>query len=252
MKLIIACVLAVALLGCEKKNAPTVDGKDAGVTNAAATVSSVKRDLDRILSVYESEHTGNPRPNFDCEALIRSLDQKSDQLACCRYFIDRIFALKLDGLSYQRQEWVISLVRYNFGRLASIAAGGERKWIDSYDVTIKMYVWWKSQIMRIRPRHRRDKDEPRTFDLERDKELEAWRWIYYDGIQDFENMIGCEEYAFNRRKQMIPEDDWMEIKAMFEKALGRPLRSEERSRSDYRSKIWVDFPGVKFDKDALP
>ena len=251
MKLIIACVLAVTLLGCEK-NAPTVEGKDASVTNAAATVSSVKRDLDRILSVYESEHTGTPRPNLDCEALIRSLDQKSDQLACCRYFIDRIFALKLDGLSYQRQEWVISLVRHNFSRLASIAAGGDRKWIDSYDVTIKMYVWWKSQIMRIRPRHRRDKDEPRTFDLERDKELEAWRWIYYDGIQDFENMIGCEEYAFNRRKQMIPEDDWMEIKVMFEKALGRPLRSEERSRSDYRAKIWVDFPDVKFDKDALP
>jgi hypothetical protein len=253
MRMIIVCALAVALLGCEKGNVAAIDGKNGVVTNATvATVASVKKGLDEIIEIYESEYDRRPRPNMDCVGLIRSLEKKSDQVTCYRYFMDRVFALKLDGLSYRQQSWVISLLEHTLDDVASIAADTDESWVCYYDVVIKRYVWWKTQILRVRPRHRRAKDEPRTFDIERDKEFYAWQSIYYGGIKDFENTISCMEFGLERTRQLMKEEEWTIITNLFEKSLGRPLRTEKQAMSDFKAKIWVDFPGVKFDKDALP
>ena len=79
MKMIVVCVLAVTLLGCEQKDVVVVDGKNGVVTNATvATVASVKEGLDEIIEIYESEYDRRPRPNMDCVGLIRSLGKKPD------------------------------------------------------------------------------------------------------------------------------------------------------------------------------
>ena len=253
MKWIVASALAVTLFGCEKGNLAVVCGKDGVVTNVTkATVASVKRELDEIIEVYESEYDRRRRPNMDCVGLIRSLEKKPDQVTCYHYFMDRVFALNLDGLSYRQQAWVINLLEHTLEDVASIAADTDESWVSYYDVVIKRYVWWKAQILRVRPRHRRANDEPRTFDIERDKEFYAWQSIYYGGIKDFENTISCMEFGLERTRQLMKEEEWTSITNLFEKSLGRPVRDGKRALSDYSAKIWVDFPGVKFDKDALP
>jgi hypothetical protein len=253
MKMIVVCVLAMVLLGCEKENVAVIDGKDGAVTNATkATVASVKKGLDEIIEIYESEYDRRSRPNMDCVGLIRSLEKVTDQVTCYRYFMDRVFALKLDGLSYRQQSWVISLLEHTLDDVASIAADTDESWVSYYDVVIKRYVWWKAQILRVRPRHRREKNEPRTFDIERDREFYAWQSIYYGGIKDFENTISCMEFRLERTRQLMNEGEWTCITNLFEKSLGRPVRDGKRALSDYTARIWVDFPDVKFDKDALP
>ena len=253
MRMIIVCALAVALLGCEKGNGTAIDGKNGVVTNATvATVASVKKGLDEIIEIYESEYDRRPRPNMDCVGLIRSLEKKPDQVTCCRYFMDRVFALKLDGLSYRQQAWVINLLEHTLEDVASLAVATDETWGSYYAGVIQRYAWRKAQILRVRPRHRRAKDEPRTFDLERDKEFYAWQSIYYGGIKDFENAISCLEFRLERTRQLMKEEEWNSITNLFEKSLGRPVRDGKRALSDYSAKIWVDFPGVKFDKDALP
>lgn len=254
MRIVFVCALSMALLGCEKGNVAVVDGEDGVVTNATTvTVASVKMGLDEIIEIYESEYDRRPRPNMDFMDLIRSLEKKSDQVACSRYFMERVFALKLDGLSYRHQAWVINLLEHTLEDVASIATDADEKWVNHYAGEIKRYVWWKSQILRVRPRHRRAKDEPRTIsDIGRDKEVSAWQSIYYGGIKDFENTISCMEFRLERTRQLMKEEEWTFITNLFEKSLGRPVREGTRALSDYRAKIWVDFPDVKFDKDALP
>lgn len=252
MKRAFCVALSLAVLGCGEREVAvrrtSAECPRAMDAPAGVSVASVKRGLDAIVGVYESEPLGAVSCGMDGVGLIRCLSNPEDRRACAGYFADRLLSVRIAHLSWRRQAEVIGFVVKDLGSLRGVGRDGASYWRDWYDVTLRALDWQKLQILRVRPKYRLSGHEGN--DPAREEELRGWRAVYYGGIRNYEAGLRTLEGLFPCRRRQMGDEVWLEIRDKIEAWLGRPLRTDAQIRRDHKERRNVVFD-VKDDfRDA--
>lgn len=250
MKRLIWMFLAVVISGCGEGRNPQKSGDLAcqDSTKGVVTPEKVKECLNRICQVCEAEREGQAPCDLDGFAQIQRLTNVTQRLECIRYFVDKLLSLRLGHLSYWRQwnvvDYVIRHVDESRGYFSQLPGG----WEERYDVELRLLEWQKEQIERVKPK-RRVKD-PYAYDSRiSEMEFQGWCIIYYGGMDAYESRLRNLEGFLPVNKRRIPDDEWGRIVEKVENYLGRPIRTKEQLRRDFKEKKRMVYKQKRDDCD---
>jgi len=240
MNRLIPIALGIVVLGCgEQENAaarfPVAAGESAEVK---VTTKTVMEGLDKICKAYESEQRGKASCDMDGLSLINRLKSVEERQVCTRYFIERLFSLQLDHLSYWRQARVVDFSRRTIKEAQASLPRDDAGWEERYDLELKLLDWRKAHIERVK---QMKPAKPRLDNTHDEQEDSGWRLIYYGGIETYEAALRDLELLFPYQKRQMSEETWNRIKAKLEAYLGRPIRTREQLRADHKANRNVVF-----------
>lgn len=260
-KTIIAVMSALCLLGCDKKTES--NGKANALppvpdppisTNIVDIKKSIRLMCDSLGKHGETEEFYQLMNDFyrsatkvsDIETIIQIHDALQSSL----------FAVDFSGLSYRMQSKVAGKIEdmvksdgifdMEHGYVASRDLWMEKE----IEANLKCLEWKRALIKRLRPRHRVENPHL-VLDIKARDEWEAWRYMYYDGMNNYESRLRHVEGMFPYRMRGLQPETVERIKKSVEDYLGRPIRTPEQLREDHRLKRHVEFL-EEMDPHAAP
>lgn len=201
----------------------------------------VRRELHRLADAYESADRRLP----DYRAGVRLIDQlqtEEQRRECRNEFVGRLFSADLGGLPLERQARAIDAVLRVSEMIADAVPHDGDGWTVAYEICMKRFDWWKSQILRVKSEAGRTRTVADSGCPVSDADKNALYRICHAGVEDFEAQLNDMECLFLVRKKQMPEEEWNLIKGKMEAWLGRPLRSREQLKSDCKERRRVVFP----------
>lgn len=250
MKGLIWISLAVVFLGCgdESNLSESDDLTCSDLTKIVITPEKVKEGLDRICRVYEAEQEDQAPCDLDGFAQIQRLSNVTQRLECVRYYVDKLLSLHIGHLSYWRQwnavDYVTRHVDESRGYFSQLPGG----WEERYDVELRLLEWQKEQIERVKPKRR--VKAPYSYDSwMSEKEFQGWCIIYYGGMDSYESRLRNLEGLLPLNRRRIPENEWERIVDKVENYLGRPIRTKEQLRRDFKEKKRMVYTQKRDDCD---
>ena len=251
-----ALAFAVLLAGCGK------DGSD----NAAAYLpgSGSRQVIAKVDEMGKRLMTINDCPaRFpimeEVRRAVAEVTNLSERVAVLDQLTDRLFALDFSGLNYRTQSRALHVIKLLvegdvlLKMSPQFPLDGEyrdRHFEWEYDMRLKYLAWCKAQIVRTSPKNRL-KDPNVPLGEEQEEEMKCWRSIHYSGIEDYESAIRNMETLFPYQKRQISEEVWNRIKGKIENYLGRPIRTKQQLKDDFKAKRNVEFL-EKEDLHAAP
>ena len=230
MRLFALAFLCLMIFGCKKETASEV------------TPEFVRRGLDRICKVYESELSGKSPCDMDGVSQINRLKSPKERLACTRYFVDRLLSLKIDHLSYWRQSDVIDFTKHTIMDVWRNLPNDDAGWEKRYDLELRLLEWRKRHVERVKGKK---PATPAPGDLDAEWEMSGWQLIYDGGITEYEWSLRNLETMFPYLTRQMSEAARNRIKMKIEAYLGRPMRTLEQLRADHKTKRHVVFVDVQ-------
>lgn len=225
MKSIVACMTVLALTaGCER-----------GQTFV------VRRELRELADAYESADRRLP----DDRAGVRLIDRlptEAQRREFRKEFVERLFSANLDGMPFERQVRTISAVLRASEAIADAVPHDDGGWTAAYDIGMKRFDWWITQILRAMSEAERTRTVAGNGRPVSDADRNALRQICHAGVEDFEAQLNDMEFLFLVRRKQMSEEEWDLIRARMESWLGRPLRSREQLKRDCKERRRVVFP----------
>ena len=252
-KTVIAAVMsALCLLGCDKKTEQP-DGKSNAIppvpdpqisTNIVDIKESIRMMCDSLGKHGETDEfyrrMADVLHSTENVSNIETVIQIHDALR------SSLLAVDFSGLSYRNQSKVVGkiedLTQLNgILRLLRKTDMPRDLWIEKeIETNLKYLEWERALIKRLRPRHRVENPHL-VLDIEADDEWQAWRYMYYDGMEHYEWRLRHVEGMFPYRMRGLQPETVERIKKSVEDYLGRPIRTPEQLREDHRLKRHVEF-----------
>ena len=86
---------------------------------------------------------------------------------------------------------------------------------------------------------------------EEEEERSYWQEIHYGGIVNYEAELSVVETDYSHQARDMSKETSDRVKAMIENFLGRPIRTKEQLKADFKAKRNVEFL-EKEDLHAAP
>ena len=183
----------------------------------------------------------------------------SERVAVLDQLTDHLFALDFSGLNYRTQSRALHVIKLLVEgdvllkmspRFPLDGEYRDRHFEWEYDMRLKYLAWCKAQIVRTAPKNRL-KNPDESLSEEQEEEMKCWRSIHYSGIENYESSLESMEMLFPYQKRQMSEEAWNRIKGKIENYLGRPIRTKQQLKDDFKAKRNVEF-FEKEDPRAAP
>ena len=224
MRMLVMILMAMAILGCDR-----------------SPNSVFSRELHEIVRAYESAELRLP----DDRAIVRLIEKQTTKELkdeCRKNFLELLFAISLDRMPLDRQARVINAMLRATAAVVDALPRDDDGWFAAYEIDMRRFDWWKSQILRTRSAESRMRTDPDLAKSISDADRKALCQICEVGVENYEAQLNDLECLFYVKKKQMGEAAWNAIKTRLERWLGRPLRMREQLKRDCRERRHVVFP----------
>lgn len=251
-KIFIVVMSVSCFFGCDSKiehpaklNVVSSDPSSTATTDMVAVKESIRLMCDTLGKQGESEEFYRQMGDF-----LRSAEKTSDVAAIVLVhdaLRDSLLSVDFSGLSYKEQARVFrkiqDLVYGNklFGLLHHAVIPRDL-WVEKeIETGLKSLAWQRATLKRLRPRRRLAKKLSPAEDEKACEEWDAWRCMYYDGIQAYEGLMRHIEKLCHDGMRGLQPELADQIRKSVEEYIGRPIRTAEQLRKDHILKRPVEF-----------
>ena len=168
--------------------------------------------------------------------LVSSIKDEQERRKAIEAWMDRLLEFDFSHLTYSHQYDVDYYIRYEYDKLINLLPGNGFNKPMNFEHRIKLLGWWRKQLNRFKPKHRRDKISDAN-----NPEVDTWRSMYFGNIVCYEMALHDLEQDAINVVRYAAKDDTTKIRAMVEKYVGRQIRSSEQLYKDSQDKRHVEF-----------
>ena len=239
--LVLCAVLG--LVGCSDGDPAKEPSGDIAVTDPVGIVGL----MDRMTNEFFT--SAAQKGSLDCMRIaksFRSVTNETVKLQMIDQLLDRILSLDVSCFDYHGQ--CNSLLSIE-SAVCDVVLGelySRRKYsLDDYhelhfDRQLRYLDWLRQQIRRTAPKHRVDAQEPSLDDAERERRF-WWRRLHYGSISTYESKLSSLESFYHVYARRLSSASAERIKRRIEEFLGRPIRTSEQIKQDFKTGRHVEF-----------
>ena len=230
-------------LGCTEKSDEVSRKQGDTLANPSAIIARMNQMTNEVFSLRH--HQG--RLDFrGLSASLAAITNDNERIDLASKLTDCVLSLDLSQLSYQNQvnamisiENIIRRVvmdnlpgRYQMGLDASYEL--------DFDFRLRLMDWRRRQIRRTVPKHRIEHPYV-ILDEAEDEERQWWRQIHFHGMVCYEGELRTLETDYQYISPRLSPEAAERIKVKIENYLGRPIRTKQQLKDDFKAKRNVEF-----------
>ena len=246
--------LILAALGCSEKKTTKEVQEEKILATPEEIVSRMHQMTNEIFVLKE-------RQGFlDSKLIAKSvhaITNDSERLELLDQLADCVMSVDVSSFDYHKQFNSLFSIKSVMEDVVLLELPGW--WDHGYDEYYEKYyykyklrylAWQRAQIKRTSPKHRIENPYLIT-DWAEEEERSYWRQIHYSGIVNYEAQLNVIETDYPHQARDMSKETADRVKSMIEDFLGRPIRTKEQLRADFKAKRNVEFL-EKEDPHAAP
>ena len=245
--------LILVALGCSEKKTTKEGREEKILATPEEIVSRIHQMTNEIFVLKE-------RKGFlDSKLIAKSvhaITNDSERLELLDQLADCVMSVDVSSFDYHKQFNSLFSIKSVMEDVVLLELPGW--WDHGYDEYYELYykyklrymAWQRAQIKRTSPKHRIDNPYV-ILDEAKDVELSYWRQIHFSGIANYEAQLNVIETDYPHQVRDMSKETADRVKSMIEDFLGRPIRTKEQLRADFKAKRNAEFL-EKEDPHAAP
>ena len=245
--------LSLTILGCSEKPISKGGADDAIITNPTEIVSRIHQMTNDVFARAEMKGFLD---SSDVLKSIYAVTNETIKLEMISHLMDCALSLDVSSLNYCRQFNALWSIKRMMDNVVLIGLRSRRKYDFNsycelyYAYRLRLLEWQRQQIKRTNPKNRIE--NPNMFvSPEEEEERSYWQEIHYGGIVNYEAELSVVETDYSHQARDMSKETSDRVKAMIENFLGRPIRTKEQLRADFKAKRNAEFL-EKEDLHAAP
>ena len=254
LKVAVFASLILAALGCSEKKTTKEVQEEKILATPPEIVSRMHQMTNEIFVLKE-------RQGFlDSKLIAKSvhaITNDSERLELLDQLADCVMSVDVSSFDYHKQFNSLFSIK---SVMEDVVMLGLPTWrVHGYDEYYEKYyykyklrylAWQRAQIKRTSPKHRIENPYLIT-DWAEEEERSYWRQIHYSGIVNYEAQLNVIETDYPHQARDMSKETADRVKSMIEDFLGRPIRTKEQLRADFKAKRNAEFL-EKEDPHAAP
>ena len=251
--MIIVVSATLIALGCSEERDVAVSEEICVATGPSEIVAQMSRMTNEIFEVKKLKGFLDERR---VAASLAAVTNDDVRLELVEKLADCVLSLDLSRLSYRDQHNAMISIKDIMSKVvvgnfpARNIIGLDAFYELKFGYKLRLMEWWREQIKRTTPKHRIEKPYVVLDEAEED-ERDWWRLIHFHGMVCYEMSLAGLEQEFLCLSPRLSPEAAERIKVEIENFLGRPIRTKQQLKDDFKAKRHVEFT-EKEDPHAAP